>query len=149
MFYLISVLASWIRTQWANSSSALSPTVTLRCRFTGTNGTLPVDHTPTIKSMRAFKYQISFGLKYSETAYLYRGFQAPFIDIVPVGWLEVPSCAYVTLSFRIFAFARAIPVMNAWKHKDKGRPRGRLHSDAQVSIRVRKHRNCVTVTVCD
>jgi len=29
--------------------------------------------------------------------------------------------------------------LNAWKHKDKGRPRGRLHSDAQVNLRARKH----------
>ena len=28
---------------------------------------------------------------------------------------------------------------NTWNHKDKGRPRGRLHSDAQVNLRARKH----------
>jgi len=59
------------QTEWANSSSALSPIAASRCHFTGTKGALLVDHTSTIKLVRPFKYQISFSLEYSETTYLY------------------------------------------------------------------------------
>jgi len=46
------------QTEWASSSFALSPIVALRCRFIGTKGVLPVDHTPMIKSVRAYKINI-------------------------------------------------------------------------------------------
>ena len=73
---------------------------------------------------------------------------APSLIVVPAGWLKTHSYAYVTLTSKILAFTRAFPVMNTWKHKDKGRPRGRLHSDAQVSTRARKHRNCIILLLC-
>ena len=63
---------------------------------------------------------------------------------VPAGWAKTYLCVYVTLTSRIPALTCAFPLMNAWKHKDKGRPRGRLHSDAQVNLRVRKHQNYLT-----
>jgi len=46
----------WIR--WASSSSDLSPIGAPRYRSTRTKGVLPVDHTPTIKSARAYKINI-------------------------------------------------------------------------------------------
>jgi len=64
-----------------SSVSGLSPLGALEQRYAGTEGALPIDHTPTIKSVRAYKIIISFGLKYSETTYLSRGSQAPFIVI--------------------------------------------------------------------
>ena len=33
------------------------------------------------------------------------------------------------------------------KHKDNGRPSGRLHSDAQVSTRARKHQKLYTLSL--
>ena len=51
--------------------------------------------------------------------------------------------ASMTISHpRIHAFTRAFLPIEHLKHKDKGRPRGRLHSDAQVNLRARKHQNC-------
>jgi len=44
-------------------------------------GALPVDHTQTIKSVRAYEIVNNFSLKYSEIAYLYRGSQALSIVI--------------------------------------------------------------------
>ena len=67
---------------------------------------------------------------------------------ISTGWLETPSYAYVTSTSRILAFTRAFPVMNTWKCKDKRHPRGRLHSNAQVSTRARKHRNCIILLLC-
>ena len=66
---------------------------------------------------------------------------------VPAGWLETPSCVYVTLTPRVLAYAVAVPVVNTWKHKDNGRPSGRLHSDAQVSTRTRKHQKLYTLSL--
>ena len=43
------------RIEWASPSSNLSPIDALRCCSTRTNGVLPVDHTPKIKSVTAFK----------------------------------------------------------------------------------------------
>jgi len=62
------------------SVSSLTPLDAMEQCSAGTEGALPVDHTSTIKSMRAYKIIIIFSLKYSETAYLYRGSQAPLID---------------------------------------------------------------------
>jgi len=46
--------------EWTSSSSTLSPIVALGCRFVGTKEDLPVDHTPTIKSVRTFKISNQF-----------------------------------------------------------------------------------------
>ena len=48
-----SIGLGWI--EWASSTSDLSPIGAPRYCSTGTMGALPVDHTPTIKSVRAFK----------------------------------------------------------------------------------------------
>jgi len=40
------------------------------------------------------------------------------IEFVHASWLETPSYVYVTLTFRVLAFAYVVPVMNTWKHKD-------------------------------
>jgi len=58
----------------------LSPLGALEQRSAGIEGALSVDHTPTIKSVGAYKIVISFSLKYLETMYLYQGSQTPFID---------------------------------------------------------------------
>jgi len=62
---------------------------------TGTKEALPVDHTPTIKSVRVFKNIKSVSVSsMSETTHLYLGFQAPFIDI--------PSTVFSNLNRAIF-----------------------------------------------
>ena len=45
-----------------SSASSMSPPNTLEQRSIETEGALPVDHTPTIKSVRAYKIIISFSL---------------------------------------------------------------------------------------
>ena len=77
MFSLVDL--GWM--EWASSSSDMSPIGAPRCCSIGTNGTLPVDHTPTIKSVRAFKLQILFQSRVFKKVYLYLESQAPFIDI--------------------------------------------------------------------
>jgi len=49
-------------TRWASSTSSLSPPGALEQRSVETEGALPVDHTPTIKSVRAYKIIIGFSL---------------------------------------------------------------------------------------
>ena len=52
-------------------------------------------------------------------------------------------CASTTISRpRIPVFTRAFLPFEHLKHKDKWRPRGCWHSDAQVKLRARKHQNC-------
>jgi len=63
--------------------SNLSSFVVRECGSVMTERALPTDHTSTIKLVRAYKIIISFSLKYSETAYLHRGSQAPFIVTLP------------------------------------------------------------------
>jgi len=53
---------------------------------------------------------------------------------VPVGWLDY-RCASMSITRPVIpTFVRAFFWSNTWKFRDKGRPRGRLHSDAQVSV---------------
>jgi len=54
-----NVLFGWPQLDWIESStSGLSPLGALEQRSTGTEGALPIDHTLTIKSMRAYKISI-------------------------------------------------------------------------------------------
>ena len=73
-------------TEWANSSSALSPIVASRCRFTGIKGVLSVDHTLTIKSVRAYKINIQF------QSYV-------FINSIPLLGVSSPFYRYPTFFF--------------------------------------------------
>jgi len=49
-------------TGWRRSAFGLSPSSTLEQRPIETEKVLPIDHTPTIKSVRAYKIIISFSL---------------------------------------------------------------------------------------
>jgi len=49
-------------TGWASSTSSLSPSGALEQHSVEIEGVLPVDHTLTIKSVRAYKIIISFSL---------------------------------------------------------------------------------------
>ena len=55
-------------------------------------------------------------------------------DFVPAGWLDCP-CTFTKIARPIvYVFVRVFLRPNTWNHKDKGRPRGCLHSDTQVSV---------------
>jgi len=77
MFSPIGLLLDWME----RSASSLSPLGALEQLSDETEGSLPVDHTPMIKWVRAYKIVNSFTLKYPETTYLFRMSQGPFIVI--------------------------------------------------------------------
>jgi len=54
VFSLVDIV--WI--EWASSTFDLFPIGASKYRSSGTKGVLPVDHTPTIKSVRAFKLKV-------------------------------------------------------------------------------------------
>jgi len=58
--YAPNVLVGLRLFEWASPSSALSPIVAPGYRFAGAKGALPVDHTSTVKSVRAFKISNQF-----------------------------------------------------------------------------------------
>jgi len=55
--------------------------------------------------------------------------------------------AFVRLRHSHVLYPCASHVLYAWKHKDKGRPQGRLHSDAQV-LGLGNTKTILHVTVC-
>ena len=59
------------------------------------------------------------------------------------GWLDCLRASTTITRPILSAFVCAFLRSNTWNYKDKGRPRGRLHSDAQVSTGARKHQNLV------
>ena len=69
------------RIGWASSSLLLSPFGAPRCRSTGTKWVLRVDHTPTIKLVRAYKINIQCQSQVFRNSIPLLGVSTPFIDI--------------------------------------------------------------------
>ena len=87
------------RIEWVSSSSDLSPISALRCRSTGIKGALPVDHTLTIKSVRAFKISNQFWFQ------AFRN-NIPLLGVLNFFYIYIPSTIFSNLNRARFSIGR-------------------------------------------
>jgi len=78
------------------------------------------------------------------------------VDVfVHAGWPDRASCAAKTWLLLLCSRSPPFAAVSTWNRGNKGRPSGRLHSDAQVSRQktlctsVSEHRNCGAMKACN